>query len=61
MKSLRLFPGDKIGSLIQRAEDVLKSPSLGFYGSDKEQHGSPGNTEELLEAERSWDNLPITL
>ncbi|MCJ8741111.1 hypothetical protein PDJAM_G00066960 [Pangasius djambal] len=54
------FRGDKIGSLIQRAEDVLKSPSLGFCGSDKEQHGSPGNTEELLEAERSWDNPPVT-
>ncbi|XP_017347665.1 lung adenoma susceptibility protein 2 isoform X2 [Ictalurus punctatus] len=53
------FRGDKIGSLIQRAEDVLKSPSLGFC-SDKEQHGSPGNTEELLEAERSWDHLPVT-
>ncbi|KAK3555437.1 hypothetical protein QTP86_016118 [Hemibagrus guttatus] len=54
------FSGDKIGSLIQRAEDVLKSPSLGFCGSDKNQHGSPGTTEELLEAERSWDNPPVT-
>ncbi|TSK72058.1 Lung adenoma susceptibility protein 2 [Bagarius yarrelli] len=56
----RPFRDDKIGSLIQRAEDVLKSPSLGFYGSNKEQHGSPGNTEELLEAERLWDNPPVT-
>ncbi|KAI5091411.1 lung adenoma susceptibility protein 2 [Silurus meridionalis] len=54
------FRGDKIGSLIQRVEDVLKSPSLGFCGSDKNQHGSPGNTDELLEAERSWDNPPVT-
>ncbi|XP_060747318.1 lung adenoma susceptibility protein 2 [Tachysurus vachellii] len=54
------FRGDKIGSLIQRAEDVLKSPSLGFYGSDKEHHDSPGTTEELLEAERSWENPPVT-
>ncbi|KAM9450546.1 lung adenoma susceptibility protein 2 isoform 2-T2 [Clarias gariepinus] len=54
------FRGDKIGSLIQRAEDVLKSPFLGFHVSDKEQHGSPGNTEELLEADRSWDNPPVT-
>ncbi|KAF5894666.1 lung adenoma susceptibility protein 2, partial [Clarias magur] len=54
------FRGDKIGSLINRAEDVLKSPFLGFYGSDKEQHGSPGNSEELLETDRSWDNPPVT-
>lgn len=40
---------------------MLKSPSLGFHGSAEKHHGSPGNTEELLEAERSWDNPPLTL
>lgn len=39
---------------------MLKSP-LGFYNSDKELRGSLGNTEELLEAERSWDNPPVIL
>ncbi|KAL6470649.1 hypothetical protein MHYP_G00217680 [Metynnis hypsauchen] len=53
------FRGDRIGSLIQRAEQVLNSPSLGLCGTAKEQHGSPGSTE-LLEADRSWDNPPVT-
>ncbi|XP_062867894.1 lung adenoma susceptibility protein 2 isoform X2 [Trichomycterus rosablanca] len=53
------FREDKIGSLIQRVEEMLKSPSLGFPSSIKEQHDSPGNTEELLDADRSWDNPPV--
>ncbi|KAI4887797.1 hypothetical protein NFI96_024755 [Prochilodus magdalenae] len=54
------FRGDRIGSLIQRAEQMLNSPSLGLCATGREQHGSPGGTEDLLEADRSWDNPPVT-
>ncbi|XP_072517947.1 lung adenoma susceptibility protein 2 [Salminus brasiliensis] len=54
------FRGDRIGSLIQRAEQVLKSPSLGLGCTAEEPHGSPGGTEELLEADHSWENPPVT-
>uniref|UniRef100_W5KRN2 Zgc:152948 n=1 Tax=Astyanax mexicanus TaxID=7994 RepID=W5KRN2_ASTMX len=55
-----LFRGDRIGSLIKRAEQVLTSPSLGLGGRTQDLHGSPGGTEELLEAEHSWENPPVT-
>lgn len=54
------FRGDRIGSLIQRAEQVLNSPSLGLGGTTQNLHGSPGGTEELLEADHSWENPPVT-
>ncbi|XP_026888088.2 lung adenoma susceptibility protein 2 [Electrophorus electricus] len=53
------FRGDRIGFLIQRAEQVLNSPSLGLRSSTKEQQDSSG-TEELLNTERSWENPPVT-
>uniref|UniRef100_A0A4W4FFQ3 Lung adenoma susceptibility protein 2 n=1 Tax=Electrophorus electricus TaxID=8005 RepID=A0A4W4FFQ3_ELEEL len=54
-----LSSGDRIGFLIQRAEQVLNSPSLGLRSSTKEQQDSSG-TEELLNTERSWENPPVT-
>uniref|UniRef100_W5M6S3 Chromosome 18 open reading frame 54 n=1 Tax=Lepisosteus oculatus TaxID=7918 RepID=W5M6S3_LEPOC len=52
------FRDDKIELLIQKAEKALASPSLGLSRSEKE-HGSP-ETEEVLDADRSWDNPPIS-
>ncbi|XP_066501916.1 lung adenoma susceptibility protein 2 [Hoplias malabaricus] len=54
------FRGDRIGSLIQRAEQVLNTPSLGLCDKVADLQLSPGGSEELLEAERSWDNPPVT-
>ncbi|KAG5272225.1 hypothetical protein AALO_G00163010 [Alosa alosa] len=53
------FRDDKIESLILRAENALNSPSLGISNQSQKQ-SSPGGTEEVLEADRSWDNPPVT-
>ncbi|XP_050948863.1 lung adenoma susceptibility protein 2 isoform X2 [Labeo rohita] len=53
------FKDDKIGSLILRAEQMLNSPSLGLYEPVKE-HNNSGDTEDALDADRSWDNPPVT-
>lgn len=55
-----LCSDDKIGSLILRAEQMLNSPSLGLYEPVKE-HNNSGDTEDALDADRSWDNPPVTL
>ncbi|MGH0174998.1 UNVERIFIED_CONTAM: hypothetical protein FKN15_000721 [Acipenser sinensis] len=47
---------DKIELLILKAEKALSSPALGL-GRSVREHGSP-QTEEVLEADRSWDNPP---
>uniref|UniRef100_A0A8C7CRY7 Chromosome 18 open reading frame 54 n=1 Tax=Oncorhynchus kisutch TaxID=8019 RepID=A0A8C7CRY7_ONCKI len=57
-----LFRGDKIESLILKAEKVLNSPSLGLTSQlQKDMGHSPGGSEDVLEADRSWDNPAITL
>ncbi|XP_062411027.1 lung adenoma susceptibility protein 2 [Sardina pilchardus] len=53
------FRDDMIESLILRAEKALNSPSLGISNQSQKQ-SSPGGTEEVLEADRSWDNPPVT-
>ncbi|KAL2099657.1 hypothetical protein ACEWY4_004051 [Coilia grayii] len=53
------FRDDKIESLILRAEQALNSPSLGFSAQSQKQD-SPGGTEDVLEADRSWDNPPVS-
>ncbi|XP_051961846.1 lung adenoma susceptibility protein 2 isoform X2 [Xyrauchen texanus] len=55
----QLFKGDQVASLIFRAEQVLNSPSIRLCES-AEQHNSSGDTEEALDADRSWDNPPVT-
>lgn len=56
------FTGDKIESLILKAEKVLNSPSLGLTSQlQKDMGHSPGGSEDVLEADRSWDNPAITL
>nr|XP_046161203.1 lung adenoma susceptibility protein 2 [Oncorhynchus gorbuscha] len=56
-----LFRGDKIESLILKAEKVLNSPSLGLTSQLQKDTGhSPGGSEDVLEADRSWDNPAIT-
>ncbi|KAL1253503.1 hypothetical protein QQF64_018196 [Cirrhinus molitorella] len=55
----QLFKDDKIGSLILRAEQMLNSPSFGLCEPVKE-HNSSGDTEDALDADRSWDNPPVT-
>ncbi|XP_071029073.1 lung adenoma susceptibility protein 2 [Oncorhynchus clarkii lewisi] len=56
-----LFRGDKIESLILKAEKVLNSPSLGLTSQlQKDMGHSPGGSEDVLEADRSWDNPAIT-
>lgn len=52
------FRDDKIELLILKAEKALSSPALGL-GRSVREHGSP-QTEEVLEADRSWDNPPVT-
>lgn len=54
------FREDNIESLIQKAEKALNTPSLGLMEPLQTGGGSPTCTEDLLEAERSWDNPPIT-
>ncbi|XP_076842484.1 lung adenoma susceptibility protein 2 [Brachyhypopomus gauderio] len=54
------FQGNMIGCLIPRAEQALNSPSLGLDTSITELHSSPGDTIDLQEAERTWDNPAIT-
>ncbi|XP_029548366.1 lung adenoma susceptibility protein 2 [Salmo trutta] len=59
----KLFGDDKIESLILKAEKVLNSPSLGLNTNSqlqKDMGHSPGGSEDVLEADRSWDNPAIT-
>ncbi|XP_064833361.1 lung adenoma susceptibility protein 2 isoform X2 [Oncorhynchus masou masou] len=57
----KLFRDDKIESLILKAEKVLNSPSLGLTSQlQKDMGHSPGGSEDVLEADRSWDNPAIT-
>ncbi|KAL4617302.1 lung adenoma susceptibility protein 2 [Arapaima gigas] len=53
------FSDDKIESLILKAEKVLKSPSLGL-SSQTLRSISSLHTEDVLDADRSWDNPPVT-
>ncbi|XP_043090312.1 lung adenoma susceptibility protein 2 isoform X2 [Puntigrus tetrazona] len=54
-----LFKDDKIGSLIFRAEQMLNSPSFALCEPVKE-HDVSGDTEDALDADRSWDDPPVT-
>ncbi|XP_071198241.1 lung adenoma susceptibility protein 2 [Salvelinus alpinus] len=71
----KVFGDDKIESLISKAEKVLNSPSLGLNTNSQLQNSpslgltsqlqkdmghSPGGSEDVLEADRSWDNPVIT-
>ncbi|KAG7477136.1 hypothetical protein MATL_G00090920 [Megalops atlanticus] len=49
------FRDDKIESLILRAEKALASPSLGHASRGEKESSSP-RTEDVLDADRSWDN-----
>ncbi|XP_036384626.1 lung adenoma susceptibility protein 2 [Megalops cyprinoides] len=51
----RPFRDDRIESLILKAEKALASPSLGRVGRGEEESSSP-RTEDVLDADRSWDN-----
>lgn len=53
-----LFKDDRIGSLILRAEQMLNSPSFAVSDAVKELNAST-DTEEALDADRSWDNPPV--
>ncbi len=55
-----LCSDDKIGSLIFRAEQMLNSSSFALCEPVKELNSS-GDTEDALDADRSWDNPPVTL
>uniref|UniRef100_A0A673MM31 Lung adenoma susceptibility protein 2-like n=1 Tax=Sinocyclocheilus rhinocerous TaxID=307959 RepID=A0A673MM31_9TELE len=55
----QLFKDDKIGSLILRAEQALHWSSVALCEPVKE-HNSSGDTEDALDADRSWDNPPVT-
>ncbi|XP_041047762.1 lung adenoma susceptibility protein 2 isoform X1 [Carcharodon carcharias] len=52
------FRDEHIDLLIQKAEHALEMLSQ-HMTSPQQNHGSPG-TEEVLEADRSWDNPPVT-
>ncbi|XP_062898699.1 lung adenoma susceptibility protein 2 isoform X1 [Mobula hypostoma] len=52
------FREDHIDLLIQKAEHVLEALSQ-HVSSFRPNHCSPG-TEEILDADRSWDNPPVT-
>ncbi|XP_072353505.1 lung adenoma susceptibility protein 2 isoform X2 [Scyliorhinus torazame] len=52
------FRDDHIDLLIQKAEHALETLSQ-HMTSPEQNLGSPG-TEEVLEADRSWDNPPVT-
>uniref|UniRef100_A0A8C2JG70 Zgc:152948 n=1 Tax=Cyprinus carpio TaxID=7962 RepID=A0A8C2JG70_CYPCA len=54
----QLFKDDKIGSLIFRAEKALQSSSFALCELVKERNSS-GDTEDALDADRSWDNPPV--
>uniref|UniRef100_A0A8C1SS36 Zgc:152948 n=1 Tax=Cyprinus carpio TaxID=7962 RepID=A0A8C1SS36_CYPCA len=54
----QLFKDDKIGSLIFRAEQALHSSSFALCEPVKERNSS-GDTEDALDADRSWDNPPV--
>uniref|UniRef100_A0A9J8D9Y2 Zgc:152948 n=1 Tax=Cyprinus carpio carpio TaxID=630221 RepID=A0A9J8D9Y2_CYPCA len=54
----QLFKDDKIGSLIFRAEKALQSSSFALCEPVKERNSS-GDTEDALDADRSWDNPPV--
>uniref|UniRef100_A0A4W5QW32 Lung adenoma susceptibility protein 2 n=1 Tax=Hucho hucho TaxID=62062 RepID=A0A4W5QW32_9TELE len=59
----KLFGDYKIESLILKAEKVLNSPSLGLNTNSqlqKDMGHSPGGSEDVLEADRSWDNPAVT-
>uniref|UniRef100_A0A673MK86 Lung adenoma susceptibility protein 2-like n=1 Tax=Sinocyclocheilus rhinocerous TaxID=307959 RepID=A0A673MK86_9TELE len=56
----RSLRDDKIGSLILRAEQALHWSSVALCEPVKE-HNSSGDTEDALDADRSWDNPPVTL
>uniref|UniRef100_A0A673MR60 Lung adenoma susceptibility protein 2-like n=1 Tax=Sinocyclocheilus rhinocerous TaxID=307959 RepID=A0A673MR60_9TELE len=56
----RWMTNDKIGSLILRAEQALHWSSVALCEPVKE-HNSSGDTEDALDADRSWDNPPVTL
>ncbi|XP_058614249.1 lung adenoma susceptibility protein 2 isoform X2 [Onychostoma macrolepis] len=51
------FKDGKIGSLI--FEQMLNSPSFALCEPVK-KHNSSGDTEDALDADRSWDNPPVT-
>ncbi|XP_026110095.1 lung adenoma susceptibility protein 2-like isoform X4 [Carassius auratus] len=54
-----LFKDDKTAPLIFRAEQMLNSPSFSLCEPLKELNSS-GDTEDALDADRSWDNPPVT-
>ncbi|XP_059381732.1 lung adenoma susceptibility protein 2 [Carassius carassius] len=54
-----LFKDDKTAPLIFRAEQMLNSPSFSLCEPLKELNTS-GDTEDALDADRSWDNPPVT-
>uniref|UniRef100_A0A672S6H4 Lung adenoma susceptibility protein 2 n=1 Tax=Sinocyclocheilus grahami TaxID=75366 RepID=A0A672S6H4_SINGR len=54
-----LCSDDKIASLTFRAEQMLNAPSFALCEPVKE-HNSSGDTEDALDADRSWDNPPVT-
>ncbi|XP_069780022.1 lung adenoma susceptibility protein 2 isoform X2 [Narcine bancroftii] len=56
--SSELFREDHIDSLIQKAENVLGV--LSHPETSLEQYPGSPSTEEVLDAERSWDNPPVT-
>lgn len=58
-KTPQLFKDDRIGPLILRAEQMLNSPSFAVSEAVKELNTS-ADTEEALDADRSWDNPPVT-
>nr|XP_055036623.1 lung adenoma susceptibility protein 2 [Misgurnus anguillicaudatus] len=57
----KLFKDDKIGSLIFRAEQMLNSSSLGLCEPVTEHNNNDsGDMEDSLDADRSWENPPVT-
>ncbi|XP_059845697.1 lung adenoma susceptibility protein 2 isoform X1 [Hypanus sabinus] len=52
------FREDHVDVLIRKAEHVLEALSQ-HVSSFRQNHCSPG-TEEILDADRSWDNPPVT-
>lgn len=49
---------DHIASLIPRAGQMLNAPSLGLC-EPLTEHNRSGDTEDALDADRSWDNPPV--
>ncbi|XP_065099684.1 lung adenoma susceptibility protein 2 [Paramisgurnus dabryanus] len=56
----KLFKDDKIDSLIFRAEQMLNSSSLGLCGPVTGHNNNSGDTDDSLDADRSWENPPVT-